>query len=105
MTDPRGAAEDKLGGAYEARVLEPSPPAVTEPPFADDPVLPGEVPEGRRLVSPVPDHGDVTWDQLCGADPELVPWAAERWLGGWRRLEALPDGFEATRLALHRLAE
>ena len=96
---------DRLGGDYEVRVLEPSPPAVTEPPFADDPAAPGEVPEGRRLVSPVADHGDLTWDELCAADAELRKWAAERWLGGWRRLEPLPETFADTRAALHELAE
>jgi len=101
----RAEAMDRLGGDYEARVLEPSPPAVTEPPFADDPVAPGEVPEGRRLVSPVNHRGDVTWDELCEADADLGPWCAERWLGAWRRLEPLPDTFGDTRQALHRLAE
>jgi hypothetical protein len=103
--NPRAEAMDRLGGDYEVRVLEPSPPAVTEPPFADDPVAPGEVPEGRRLVSPISDHGDVTWDELCAADSDLGPWCAERWLGGWRRLEPLPAAFADTRAALHKLAE
>jgi hypothetical protein len=105
MANPRAEAEDRLGGDYEARVLEPSPPAVTDPPYADDPVHPGEVPEGRQLVSPVPHRGDLTWDELCAADPDLGPWCAERWLGGWRRLEPLPGEFAATRAALHRVAE
>jgi hypothetical protein len=96
---------DRLGGEFEARVLEPSPPAVTEPPFADDPVAPGEVPEGRQVVTPVSQHGDVTWDQLCRANPSLGPWCAERWLGAWRRLEPLPDTFADTRVALHEVAE
>jgi hypothetical protein len=105
MTNPRAEAEDRLGGDYEARVLEPSPPAVTELSFTDDPVDPGEVPEGRRLVSPVVHRGDLTWDELCAADPDLAPWCAERWLGGWKRLEPLPGGFSATREALHKVAE
>ena len=41
MANPRAEAEDILGGDYEARVLEPSPPAVTEDPWTDDPVEPG----------------------------------------------------------------
>jgi hypothetical protein len=105
MADPRGEAEDILGGDYEARVLEPSPPAVSDPPYADDPVAPGEVPEGRRLVSPVSDHGDLTWDEIAKASPDLAPWAAERWLGAWQPLEALPASFKDTREALHRVAE
>ena len=105
MADPRGEAEDKLGGDYEARVLEPSPPAVTESPFADDPVDPGEVPDGRRLVSPVHNRGDLTWDEIATQEPDLAPWCAERWLGAWKRLEPLPGSFADTRAALHQVAE
>jgi hypothetical protein len=105
MANPRAEAEDMLGGDYEARVLEPSPPAVTEPPFADDPVAPGEVPEGRELVSPVHRRGDLTWDEIAQEDPELAAWCAERWLGAWKRLEPLPSSFIETRVALHEVAE
>ena len=105
MANPRAEAEDKLGGDYEARVLEPSPPAVTEPPFADDPVDPGEVPEGRKLVSPIHNRGDLTWDEIAREEPDLAPWIADRWLGAWRRLEPLPPAFAGTRIALHKVAE
>jgi hypothetical protein len=105
MADPRGEATDKLGGDYEARVLEPSPPAVDEFPYADDPVDPGEVPEGRELVTPVLHRGDLTWDEIVEQDPDLGPWCAERWLGAWKRLEPLPDSFAQTRRSLHRIAE
>ena len=105
MADPRAEAQDKLGGDFEARVLEPSPPAVGEPPFADDPVDPGEVPEGRKLVSPVHNRGDLTWDEITQQEPELAPWCAERWLGAWKRLEPLPASFAETRVALHKVAE
>jgi hypothetical protein len=105
MANPRAEAEDKLGGDYEARVLEPSPPAVTEPPFADDPVDPGEVPEGRKLVSPVHNRGDLTWDEIASEDPDIAGWAAERWLGAWKRLEPLPATFGETRGTLHKVAE
>jgi hypothetical protein len=105
MANPRAEAEDKLGGDYEARVLEPSPPAVSEPPYADDPVDPGEVPEGRELVSPVHNRGDLTWDEIARQDPEIAPWCAERWLGAWKRLEPLPARFADTRVALHTIAE
>ena len=94
-----------LGGDYEARVLEPSPPAVTEPPFADDPVDPGEVPEGRELVSPVHNRGDLSWDEIASEEPDLAPWCAERWLGAWKRLEPLPERFAETRIGLHKVAE
>jgi hypothetical protein len=105
MGNPRAEAEDKLGGDYEARVLEPSPPAVTDPPYADDPVDPGEVPEGRELVSPVHNRGDHTWDEIAAQDPEIAPWCAERWLGAWKRLEPLPGTFAGTRIVLHKVAE
>jgi hypothetical protein len=105
MGNARAEAEDKLGGDYEARVLEPSPPAVTDPPYSDDPVAPDEVPEGRELVSPVHNRGDHTWDEIAAQDPEIAPWCAERWLGAWKRLEPLPPGFAETRVALHKVAE
>jgi hypothetical protein len=105
MANPRAEAEDKLGGDYEARVLEPSPPAVTEPPYADDPIAPGEVPEGRELVTPVHNRGDLTWDEIAHEEPDLAPWCAERWLGAWKRLEPLPPRFAETRIALHKIAE
>ena len=105
MGNPRAEAEDKLGGDYEARVLEPSPPAVTEEPWTDDPVAPGEVPEGRELVSPLEDWGDLTWDDIAREEPDVAPWCAERWLGAWKRLEPLPPAFAETRRALHSVAE
>jgi hypothetical protein len=104
VANPRAEAEDALGGDYEARVLEPSPPAVTDPPYADDPVEPGEVPEGRDLVSPVHNRGDLTWDEVAQQEPDLGPWCAERWLGAWKRLEAVPASFVQTRDALHQVA-
>ena len=105
MANPRAEAEDKLGGDYEARVLEPSPPAVIDPPFADDPVDPGEVPEGRELVSPVHYRGDLTWDEIASQEPDLAPWIADRWLGAWKQLEPPPPSFAETRVALHQVAE
>ena len=105
MANPRAEAEDKLGGDYEARVLEPSPPAGGPPDYTDDPVDPNEVPEGRELVSPVHNRGDLTWDEIAREDPDLAPWCAERWLGAWKRLEPLPAGFAETRVALHKVAE
>ena len=105
MANPRAEAEDILGGDYEARVLEPSPPAVTEDPWTDDPVEPGEVPEGRDLVSPVHNRGDLTWDEITRQEPDLAPWCAERWLGAWKRLEPVPASFAETRAVLHKVAE
>ena len=105
MRNPRAEAIDVLGGDFEARVLEPSPPAVSEFPFADDPVAPGEVPEGRELVSPVRHRGDLTWDEVARERPDIAGWCADRWLGAWRPLSPLPPAFADTRAALHRIAE
>lgn len=101
----RREAEERLGGRYEARVLVPSPPAAEAPPwFAEDPVD-APVRGDRPVVSPVP-NGDLTWDELAEKEPDLAPWCAQRWLGGYRRLpdEPPPDA-ERTRAGLHTLAE
>ena len=101
--NPHAEAGAKAGDAYDARVLEPSPPAVNEGPwFADDPVWP----EGatRPVVSPV-SSGDVLWSELAAEDPSLAAWCRERWLGPYPALAAVPPGYEATRIALHAVAE
>src|SRR5947209_1140027 len=73
----------------DAWVLEPSPPAVSEPPFfADDPVA----------------SGDLDWVQWVGTDADRAAWAGERWLAAWPRLGAAPATLVETRKALHRLA-
>jgi hypothetical protein len=60
----RADAYERLDGRYETRVLEPSPPAVTDDPWlADDPAARGDVPAGRSVVSPV-GTGDLRWDDL-----------------------------------------
>ena len=103
--NPRAEAFERIGGRYEARVLEPSPPAVDSAPwYADDPVARGDVPAGRQVVSPV-GTGDVRWDALARDDAELAEWCAERWLAAYRRLPEVPRQLVATRLALHALAE
>ena len=105
--NPRREASERVNGAYEVRVLEPAPPPVTDRPwFADDPVARGESPTGAPIVSPVT-TGDVTWDELCRDDPGLAEWCADRWLGAWPPLPALParDAFAPTRAAWHALAE
>lgn len=103
--DPRSDAFRRLDANYEVRVLEPSPPTVTEGPwFADDPAARGEVAPQRTLVSPV-SGGDTTWHDLAQGDHELAGWAKDRWLGPWRRLEDLPGAFARTREILHGLAE
>ena len=103
--NPQREAAVAVGDRYDVRVLEPSPPAVREPPwFADDPVARGEPRDGRQVVSPVP-TGDVRWIDLARENPALEEFCRERWLGPWKRLEALPPGFAETRAALHRVAE
>ena len=90
--DPRREAQEWLDVAYEARVLEPSPPGSTEPPwYADDPVLPA-APRARPAVTPVDGLGALSWDQLCGerGDEALAAFCADRWLGAWHRLGPLP---------------
>ena len=102
--NPRAEARERLAGRYEARVLEPSPPAVDDGGFyADDPAVPGEVPEGRTVVGPTTE-AVLTWDSLCAGDPDLSAWCGARWLGAWARLEALPREAAATRESLRRLA-
>ncbi|GLY80159.1 hypothetical protein [Actinoallomurus iriomotensis] len=99
---PRREAWELLGGEYDVRVLEPSPPAVTEPPwYADDPLA---GPYGVRLVTPVAGLGR-SWDDLVGERPDLAAFCADRWLGARRRLAPLPRAFVPTRRSLHTLAE
>jgi hypothetical protein len=98
--DPRTEAQRLLAGRFDARVLEPSPPAVTDDWFADDPTDPtgAELP----VVGPT-SAADLTWDRWLGDYPEQSEWAAKRWLGAWRRLPRPPATLAETRLALHRL--
>ncbi len=105
--NPKQEASARVGAVYDVRVLEPSPPPVNEPPwFADDPTARGESVDGKPILSPVT-TGDVTWDALCRDDVSLESWCADRWLGAWRPLPALPDltALTNTRLAWHALAE
>jgi hypothetical protein len=98
-------ARERLAGRYEVRVLEPSPPAITDGPwFADDPVARGAQNAGVPLVSPV-GTGDLRWEEVAEGNDALGGWCAERWLGPYRRLGRVPPQLVATRLSLHRLAE
>ena len=105
--DPRQDAQRVVGAGHFARVLEPSPPAVVDGEwFADDPVR-AEAPVGATVVSPVPGP-DVasTWVEWL-AQPghaDHADWAADRWLGAYRRLPSAPPTLVDTRRALHRLA-
>ena len=101
----RADAVGRLGGRYDARVLEPSPPAVGEPPwFADDPIGREDPPSGLPRVSPVA-GADLRWEDLIAEEPGLAEWCSERWLGAHRRLGPVPAELASTRDALHRLAE
>jgi hypothetical protein len=83
-------------------VLEPSPPAVHEEPwFADDPTARGNA---GSVVSPVP-GGDALWSELAADDPVLAEFCRERWLGPYKALEPVPPTLQATRAALHAVAE
>jgi hypothetical protein len=90
-----------LGGRWQVRVLEPSPPADHRPPFfAEDPVAGGG-------VVPLDRVGTRSWNSVLAdqGDGELAQWAAARWLGRWRRLEPLPATFPQTRRSLQAVAE
>jgi hypothetical protein len=103
--NPRAEAVAQVGGRYDARVLEPSPPAVAEAPwYADDPVGRGEPRGALPRLSPVA-GAELRWDELASGDGELAEWCARRWLGAYRPLEPVPASLVATREALHRLAE
>lgn len=113
--------EQKLGEGYQALVLEPSPPASTEPPwFADDParVSHGSSQTSRKIISPTSGAtitsgsslGDdsTTWNELCqgqlAEDTEFCEFARSRWLGAYARLADLPANYEKRRIDAHRLA-
>jgi hypothetical protein len=100
--NPRAEAQDMLPDGHEARVLEPSPPAVTDSAwYADDPTDPESA--TGVVVSPVPGAG-ITWDEMAAHDARLAAFAADRWLGSYRRLAPLPTGYVETRGALHQVA-
>lgn len=99
----RGEAQALVGSAYDARVLEPSPPAVLDEPwFADDPLWSGDS-TGRALLAPG-SGATTSWQSFLAEHPEHERWAADRWLGGYRRVPKPPPAFSAARAAVHRLA-
>jgi hypothetical protein len=100
MRHARQEALHRVGGRYDVRVLEPSPPADKAPPFfADDPVAGGEVVPVERI-------GARSWSHLCedGADVDLEGWCRDRWLVRGP-LAPLPRLFAETRESLHAVAE
>jgi hypothetical protein len=107
MTTPtarnaRAEATALLPPGHEARVLEPSPPANTDPDwYADDPTDPaGAV---GTIVTPIPGEGS-TWIGLAARHADLAAYAADHWLGSYRRLPELPAGYDPGRRALHQIA-
>ncbi|MDR9451708.1 MAG: hypothetical protein RI637_10865 [Acidimicrobiia bacterium] len=100
--DARAEATALLPPGSEARVLEPSPPANTDPDwYADDPTDPSGA--TRTVVTPVPGEG-TTWIELASSDPRLAAYAADHWLGSYQRLGEVPAGYDPGRRALHQLA-
>ena len=101
MRNPRAEAAARVGGRFDVRVLEPSPPAVPDPPYhADDPLAGGE-------VLPVCRAGSRTWEDVCAeaGDDALVAWCRDRWLVPGPPVQMLPAGFASTRTSLHAVAE
>ncbi|MEE9414022.1 MAG: hypothetical protein V3V01_01985 [Acidimicrobiales bacterium] len=102
--NPQQEAQELLADGYVARVLEPSPPTVDNDEwFADDPTsLKGADPD---LIAVTPTTaGEILWDELAIDDPDIAAFAAERWLGAYKELGAIPKRFAKCRTDLHRLA-
>jgi hypothetical protein len=100
LRDARAEAAERVGHRFDVRVLEPSPPAVDEPPFfADDPLEGGDVVPVERI-------GARSWAQVCDEDDdaELRSWCEDRWLIR-TSLAPLPESFARTVSSLHTLAE
>lgn len=100
---PAAEAAAAVGDGYDVRVLEPSPPARVDPPFwADDPADPASQ-RGDPVVAPH-SGGDLSWDDLISARPDLAGFAADRWLGARRQLPDLPPDYPRSLFDYHRLA-
>ncbi len=100
----RAEAQALLPDGFEARVLEPSPPAVhDDDSFADDPTDPSGAAPGVKVVGPTSD-ADITWDAYAAEHPEVAGYAADHWLGAYKRLQPLPPDFAAVRDDLHQVA-
>ncbi len=98
----RAEATARLPHGHEARVLEPSPPADTNPDwFADDPTDPSDA--SGTVVTPIPGEG-ITWGEIVATHPDLAGYATDHWLGAHRRLGELPAGYDEGRRHLHQLA-
>jgi len=103
-TDPRADAQKVLPAGFEARVLEPSPPAVNHGEYmADDPTAIDDRDPNLKVVTPTT-AGEATWDDLARRHPQLSDFASSHWLGAWSRLPALTDQYTPTVLSLGQLA-
>ena len=101
--DPDAEAAAVVGDGYDVRVLEPSPPAVDDPPFwADDPAHPSS--RGAGPVVAPHSGADLTWDDLIAARPGLADFASDRWLGARPQLPVLPPNYASALFDYHRLA-
>ena len=99
LAEARAVLPDRL----EPLVLEPAPPANLDPDFhADDPTDPSGV--AGTVVSPIDGVGQTTWTELAETDPALADFAADRWLGSFKRLLPLSAHHTETREALHQVA-
>jgi hypothetical protein len=77
---------------------------VLREPFADDPLAaPGDDP---TVVAPIerPGSTSLSWAALVEQEPDLAPFAAERWLAAWPRLSPLPADYVSSRFGLHLVA-
>ncbi len=100
--NPQRDASARLGDGFAGRVLEPSPPAVTEAPsFSDDPASVGA--DAETVVTPTT-AGSLTWDDIVTQRPELADYARSHWLGNRKHLDPVPDDYSTAREAFHRLA-
>ncbi len=99
--NPRDEAQRLLAGRFDARVLEPSPPAIHDEWSADDPTDPAGA--DFPVVGPT-SAAALTWDRWLRDFPEQSEWAAVRWLGAHPTIHRPPDTLGETVDALHRLA-
>ena len=103
-TNPKEGGQALLPPGFEARVLEPSLPAINDGEYkADDPAAVDGRDPSRRLVTPTT-AGDVTWSAMAARLPELTDYCSAHWLGAWRRLPGLPDDWADGVVALGQLA-
>lgn len=103
-THPRADAQKLLPAGFEARVLEPSPPAVNDGEYrADDPTALEDRDPLLQVVTPTT-AGDLTWDELSHRHPHLSAFASSHWLGAWSPLPALTDQYASTITSLGQLA-